>query len=160
MATTRKPPTRTARTAKFIRTRNLHHTVPALAVFGVAAYQSYWHTVEVVARAGEGAHGVGHIFAIAVDGMMIVASRYITAAPTKLGKGISVGAFVVGVLMTLGMNYLAADHNWLSRLIAVIPAVTLIGTAAMLHWGTRRPATRTARKVTTAKATPKIRSIA
>jgi hypothetical protein len=158
--TTRKPPTRTAKVVKFAKARNLHHTLPALAVFGVAAYQSYWHTVEVVARAGEGGHGVAHIMAISVDGLMIVASRYITASKTRSGKVLSAVGFVLGMLATLGSNLAAADANPLSRAVAVWPAVALIATACILHWGNRpakRSATRSAAKVTN---TAKIRSIA
>lgn len=162
MTTTRKPATRTARITRWAKARNLHHTLPALAVFGVAAYQSYWHTVEVVARSGEGGHGVAHIMAISVDGLMIVASRYVTSSKTRSGKVLSAVGFVLGMLATLGSNLAAADANPMSRAVAVWPAVALIATACILHWG-NMPAKRartnsTARKATT--ATPKIRSIA
>jgi hypothetical protein len=158
MATTLTRSARISRWMKSAKGQQLTHTTPALIVFGVAAYQSYWHTLEVVARAGEGAHGVGHVMALAVDGMMIVASRYITHSGTRMGKAISAAAFVIGMAMTVGMNYLAADPNPLSRLIAVIPAVALIGTAAMLHWGGKKPAkkpaaARTRSTGTTTKAT-------
>lgn len=155
MATT--PASRTARLQRWMKSpkgQSATHTAPALVVFGVAAYQSYWHTLEVVARAGEGAHGVGHIMALAVDGMMIVAARYLTHSATRTGKVISAAAFVVGMAMTIGMNYLAADPNPLSRLIAVIPAVALIATAAMLHWGGRKPAKKPAARRTAATGTP------
>lgn len=161
MATT--APTRTARISRWMKSakgQQLSHTAPALVVFGVAAYQSYWHTLEVVARAGEGAHGVGHIMALAVDGMMIVASRYVTHSSTRAGKVISAAAFVVGMAMTIGMNYLAADTNPLSRLIAVIPAVALIATAAMLHWGGRKPAKKpVTRRTAVAGTTTKGRAL-
>jgi hypothetical protein len=155
MATT--TPSRFTRLARWMRSakgQQFTHTAPALVVFGVAAYQSYWHTVEVVTAAGEGAHGVAHIMALAVDGMMIVAARYMTHAPSRVGKVISAQSFALGVLMTIGMNYLAADPNPLSRLIAVVPAVALIGTAAMLHWGGRKPAKRPAQARTRATGTP------
>lgn len=159
MTATRKPPTRTAKVVKFAKARNLHHTLPALSVFTVAAYQSYWHTVEVVARSGEGQHGVAHIMAISVDGLMIVASRYITVSKTRAGKALSIVGFVLGMLATLGSNLAAADPSALSRAVAVWPAVALIATACILHWG-NRPAKRQGRSQTAAKNTPaKLRAV-
>jgi peptidoglycan/LPS O-acetylase OafA/YrhL len=156
MTTTRKPASATTRVARWFKSpagEKLSHRVPALVVFGVAAYQSYWHTVDVVARAGEGDHGVAHIMALSVDGLMMVAARYITHAPSRLGKAVAFVAFILGVAATLGTNMAAADPNMFSRVVAVWPAVALIGTAAMLHWGDRKPAKKPVARRTPVVAT-------
>lgn len=146
--------TRISRWIKGPKGQQLTHTAPALVVFGVAAYQSYWHTVEVVTRAGEGGHGVAHIMALGVDGMMVVAARYITHSATRVGKLVSVASFVVGILATLGMNYLAADPNPLSRVVAVLPAIAMVGTACMLHWGGKKAPKRATQPRNRAVGTP------
>lgn len=149
--------TRTARAIRWMRSpagQKLSHTAPALVVFGVAAYQSYWHTVEVVVRSGEGDHGVAHIMALSVDGLMMVAARYITHAPTVLGKVIAFVAFIGGILATVASNVMAADPNGFSRSVAVWPAIALVGTAAMLHWGERKAPRTAAKRRSPAVGTP------
>lgn len=117
-------------------------------VFGVAAWQSYWHTVEVSTRYGEGSSA--YIMAFSIDGLMTVAAGYVSHAKTKLGGGLAFAAFGLGVVAMLGMNYLAADPNPLSRAVAVYPALAMVLTGAMLHWSPqaakpvrKRPAVRT-----------------
>lgn len=115
------------------------HRVPALIVFGVAAWQSYWHTVEVATHYGEGASAP--IMPLGIDGLLVVANRYMTHSKTRSGQVISVLAFVFGVLATLAINMLAADPNPISRLLAALPAVAMVFTAGMLHKA-ERPRTR------------------
>jgi hypothetical protein len=132
---------RTMRVKRYLRSANgqqLTHRVPAGMVFAVAAYQSYLHTVEVTRHAGEGVV-TSHMMPLSVDGLMIVAARYVTHAKTRWGKLISFVAFVLGVAATLAANIMAADDNTVSRVVAVWPAVALVFTAGMLHWGEMRP---------------------
>ncbi len=146
---TRRPLSRSARVRRFVAGptgQKLSHRIPALAVFAVAAYQSYWHTVEVALRAGESSV-TAHIMPASVDGMMMVAARYISHAKTRAGKGIAASAFVVGTFATLAANVMAAQPNLFSRVVAGWPAGSLVFTAAILHWGEMRakPARRPAR---------------
>jgi hypothetical protein len=138
--TTRKL-SRAARARRYLQSeagRKLHHTAPAIVVFGVAAYQSYWHTVEVALRAGE-ATVTSHIMPLSVDGLMVVAARYVTHAKTRLGKVMAVVAFLLGISATLAANVMAAEPHWFNRAVAVWPAVALVGTACVLHWGEMKP---------------------
>ncbi len=141
----------------------IYHT-PAAVVFGVAAWQSYWHTVEVATRYGE--HNTAYLLPLSIDGLMVVAARYVSNARTRRGRILATGSFTVGVSAMLASNYLAADANPFSRAVAVWPALAMVLTAAMLHWSPqrsqavqrpiRRPATkRTPAKVVTPPA-PKI----
>lgn len=143
--------TAAARITRYFRSEAGHRItrrVPAAVVFAVAAYQSYWHTVEVTHRAGESAV-TAHIMPLSVDGLMIVAARYITEAKTMWGKALSFVAFLAGMAATGAANYLAADPNPFARAVALWPAIALVLTAAMLHWG-ERPA----RKAPRARRTP------
>jgi peptidoglycan/LPS O-acetylase OafA/YrhL len=156
----RKPLSRTARLGRWTREHSVTHKVPALAVFGVAAYQSYWHTVDVVASHTRDHAEGAYIMAAATDGLMIVAARYITHAQTRLGKALAAGGFTLGVAATVTANILAADPDPVSRGVAVFPALALIATALILHFGNRpakrparRPATKTAKAQAPAKAT-------
>jgi Protein of unknown function (DUF2637) len=117
--------------------------VAAGVVFAVGAYQSYWHIAEVTARAGEDAV-VSHIIPLSIDGLMIVAARYISEARTRTGRVFAFVAFAAAMGATVTCNYLAAEPNPLSRAIAVWPALAVVCTAGLLHWGDMRPKTRRA----------------
>lgn len=142
--------TRVKRINRYLHTpsgQRLNHMMPAVAVFAVAAYQSYWHTVEVVVRAGTNGHvEVAYMMPLSVDGMMVVAARYVTHAKTRLGKAMAVVTFILGVSATLAANMMAASPHVFNRIVAVWPAVALVCTAMALHWGEMRPRRRVARK--------------
>ena len=131
-----------------INWKKTSQVVPAAVVFGVAAWQSYWHTVEVATRYGEGASA--HIMPFSIDGLMVVAARYMAHAKTRAGRWLAGFWFAVGVVSTLAMNVLAADANPVSVALAALPALAMVGVAAMLHWAPqaaqpvrkRRPAAR------------------
>jgi peptidoglycan/LPS O-acetylase OafA/YrhL len=131
---TRKPLTRTQRLARWFKSdagQKFTHRVPALIVFGVAAWQSYWHTVEVATHYGEAASAP--IMPLGIDGLLVVANRYMTHSKTRSGRIVSVLAFVFGVAATLFINMLAADPNPIARFLAALPAVAMVFTAGMLH---------------------------
>lgn len=150
MATTRKPPTRTKRIANWLASpqgQKATHLSPAMAVAVVAAWQSYWHIVEVAVRAGAGSHGGAYLLPFCTDALLVVAAKYITRARTALGKGVAGFSFLLGVAATLGANWLAADAGIVAHVVATWPAVAMVATAAMLHWGEphrRQPAKRKA----------------
>lgn len=131
--------------------------IPAYAVFGVAAWQSYWHTVEVAQIYGES--DSAYIMGLSVDGLMIVAARYISGSRTKAGKIVSILSFSLGAVATLAVNLLAAEPNLISRAVAAWAAVAVILTSTMLHYGEtkkaparRRPAAKRAPAKVPAKA--------
>lgn len=131
----------------------LSHVGPAAVVFGVAAWQSYWHTVEVAMAHGESTSA--YIMPLSVDGLMIVAARYITHARTRVGRAAAIVGFVAGVVATFTANLAAADPTLFARCVAAWPAVAMTMTAVVMHWGERpaksKPRTRTTR---TANVTP------
>jgi hypothetical protein len=114
------------------------HLAPVVAVALVALYVSYGHIRHVAL-----AHGYGEIGAdllpLSVDGMVIAAARYITRARNAVGRACAVGAFVLGILATLAGNLLASQHDIIGRGTAVWPAIAVVGTGAVLHWGEARP---------------------
>ena len=120
-----------------VRGRKLSHTIPGAVVFGVAAWQSYWHTVEVATRYGEATSA--YVMPLSVDGLMVVAARYITHARSRTGRVLSFAGFILGVAATVGANVMAADPNPISRVVAVWPALAMTITAGMLHWGELAP---------------------
>ena len=137
-----------------INWRKLGHVAPTYVVFGSAAYQSFWHSIHVAA-----AHSASDpwLLPISIDGVMIVAARYVTHARTKAAR------WLAGVVMGLGMaamvviNYLAAPAgDIIGQAISVWPAVGMILTAALIHWAPqapqkarKRPAARRPNNVTT-----------
>lgn len=142
---------RTARMVRWFRSpsgQRLSHLTPALGVFAVAAYQSYWHQVEVALKAGETAVS-SHMMPISVDGMMIVAARYVTHAKTRTGRVIAFMAFGIGVVATLAANLMAANPTMFSRAVAVAPAVAMVSTACVMHWGERKAKATPRRRTTT-----------
>jgi hypothetical protein len=130
--------------------RKLWQLTPASVVFGVAAWQSYWHTVEVAQRYGEGASA--YIMPLSVDGLMIVAARFLDHARTRAGRWLAGVSFGMGVVVMLGANILAADPNPLSRVVAAYPALAMVAVAALLHWAPVRTTPR--RRKRPANVTP------
>lgn len=112
--------------------RKIANHAPAATVFAVAAWQSYWHTVEVAIKYGEGSSA--YIMPFSIDGLMIVAARYMSHAKTRGGRILAGAWFALGVVATLGINILAADPNPVSVILAALPACGMVGVAAMLHW--------------------------
>lgn len=134
--------------------RKFAHHAPTATVFGVAAWQSYWHTVEVATQYGEG--DTAYVMTFSVDGLMIVAARYMAHAKTTLGRWLAGASFLVGVVVTFGINILAADPNPVSRTLAAVPAVAMVGVAAMLHWSPQaaRPVRKATRRASRTNVTP------
>lgn len=141
---TRKQPNKVVKFFRSPQGIRLTHQAPALMVFGVAAWQSYWHTVEVATHYGEGASAP--IMPLGVDGMMVVAMRYLTHSQTKTGKTAAALGFLLGVAATVFINLLAADPNPISRTLAVLPAAGMVVTSAMLHLGERKAKRATRRR--------------
>jgi hypothetical protein len=129
------------------------HALPTYVVFGAAAYQSFWHSIHVA-----GAHGAADpwLLPISIDGVMIVAARYISHGRTRAARVLAGTVAILAMLATLGVNALAAPHGDLIGLaVAVWPALGMTLTALLIHFAPqkapvvrRRPATRRAKNVT------------
>lgn len=132
--------------------RWLTRTGPALSVFLVSAYVSYGHIESLTLAAGQSIT-VAAIMAIAVDGLMVVSGNYITAARTRVGKVWAVTGFLVGLLASLAANVLSAPPTVLGRAVGAFPAIALVLTAGVLHWGDKRPKTKRKPAVVAPKAT-------
>lgn len=129
--------------------RNAANHLPAIAVFGVAAVQSYMHTVEVAIRYGEAASA--HYMPFSIDGLMVIAARYISHAKTKTARVVAIIAFTLGFLAMAGINFLAADDNPVARAIAIWPALAMALAGALFHWAPQKPVRRTTRRRIPAK---------
>lgn len=138
---TRKSRSRVARWLRSESGRRWAHRVPALSVAGVAAWVSYWHMVTVATMAGQ-TGASPYLEPLSVDALMVIAARYITRARRTLGKVWAVTGFILGAGATLTANVLSAQPTALGRAVAAWPAVALVVTAAVLHWGEMRPKPR------------------
>jgi hypothetical protein len=130
--------------------KNLTH-LPVAVVFFAAAYQSFGHTVEVSSRYGEA--DSAWLMPLSIDGLMIVASRYVTHARNTAARIAALLVFVAAAGAMLMMNYLAADPNAIARIVAMLPALAMIAAGALLHWAPQRTTVKrrrpAARKPTT-----------
>lgn len=145
-----------ARTGKALRSetaRTWSHRSPALMVAAVALYVSYWHIREIAA-----AHThdliAPMILPLSVDGLLIVSARYVTRAKTPLGKVFSMVGFVLGMLATLAGNLLTSDGTAIGYGVATWPAVAVIVTGVILHWGDAKPKAKAATPRTRAAKAP------
>jgi Protein of unknown function (DUF2637) len=115
-----------------------------VAVAGVAAYVSYWHAVTVVTGHGETAVR-GHLYPVAIDGIIIAASmvildaaRHVEAAPVL--AWVLLGA---GILVTLAANVAFGIAFGLSgALWAAWPAIAFVGCYELLMLLVRASARR------------------
>jgi hypothetical protein len=115
-----------------------------LAVAGVAAYVSYWHSVEVVT--GHGEPGIiGHLYPVVIDGIIVAASmvlldaaRHHEDAPRLawllLGAGIAV---TLAANVAYGAGYGVAGALW-----AAWPAAAFVGCYELLLMLARASARR------------------
>lgn len=132
---------------------HIQRVAPAAVVFAVAAYQSYWHTVEVATANGE-AH-TAYLMALGTDGLMVVAGRFLMSKTpaTRLARWTSGTAFVLGVVATFAVNILAATPTPAGMFMAVWPAVAMTATTLVMHVGDQRPKPATRARKTVAKGT-------
>lgn len=141
MAGPRKPPSawkRLNRWARGAEGQKWTHRAPALLVAATALWISYWHIRHVCLDHGYDVVGAS-LAPLSVDGLVIVASRYVTHAKTWAGKISAYLGFTAGVAATLFGNLLTADPDLWSQLIATWPAAAVVLTGLILHLGDRKP---------------------
>jgi hypothetical protein len=152
----RKNTTRLARAAGWLRSdagQKLTHRSPALLVAGVALYVSYFHIREVLIHHGYDQIGAA-VTPLSVDGLVIVAARYISHARTPIGKAFAGAGFAAGVLATVAGNVLAAEPTTVGYATAVWPALAVVLTGGILHWGDAKPKPKRQRRPQPAAARP------
>lgn len=137
--------------------RSVVANLPAVAVFGVAAYQSYAHTVEVATRYGEA--DSAHLMPFSIDGLMVISARYISHARTMTARVVALVAFTAGFLAMAGINFLAAEPNAVSRIISMWPAFAMALAGALLHWAPQKPTATRRRRTPAKKPTTNVRPI-
>lgn len=119
----------------------------AYTVFGVAAWQSYWHIVSLATRYQPHDPApllpTAYLLPLSIDGVMLVSSKYLHA-PTRPRRALAALAFGLGVLGTLLANVFSAPPTLGARILAAAPAVGMILTAGILH-ANKRPAPRAPR---------------
>lgn len=120
------------------------HRAPGLIVAAVALYVSYWHIRHVCLVNGYDLVSAS-LTPLSVDGLVIVSARYISKAKTALGKGCALFGFLLGVAATLAGNLLSAQPTTIGYGVATWPAIAVVATGAILHWGDakKKPAKRT-----------------
>lgn len=111
---------------------------PATLVALVAGAVSYRHIHTVTVAAGEPGW-VAAIMALSIDGLMVVSANYITAAKTPSGRIWAFVGFLAGLGASVAANIMAAQPTLVGRVVAGWPAVALVLTAGVLHWGDKRP---------------------
>lgn len=147
-------PATTARqkAAKQASIDKLTNTVPAALVFGVAAYQSFWHTVHVALAYHQDIVSA-FLMPFGTDGLFVVCARYVTAAQTRLGKAFAVVGVVLAMAATVAFNLAAAGPGVGSKLVSMWPAVGMITAALVMHYAKPHKAPRRARKANAKTAT-------
>lgn len=114
-------------------------------VAGVALYVSYWHIRGEALNHGYDAVGAA-ILPLSVDGLVIVSARYVTRAKTLVGRLASAVGFALGVIATLIGNLLTADGTPVGYGFATWPAIAVVATGVILHWGDAKPKPKTSVK--------------
>lgn len=140
--------------------RTFTNTLPAVAVFGVAAYQSYWHTVHVALAYGQDAVSA-HIMPIGTDGLFVVCANFVTAARTRMGRNLAIAGVFIAMATTLGFNLAAAPGGLGHKLVSLTPAVGMIVAALVMHYATphRKMPAKKATKATASKTSSNVKAI-
>jgi hypothetical protein len=118
--------------------RKVWTAIPTYVVFGAAAYQSFGHAIHLADK-----HGAADpwLLPISIDGLMVVASRYVSHGRTKAARLLAGGVVVFAMLAMLTINFLAAPAgDPIGQALSVLPALGMIATAALIHWAPQKPA--------------------
>lgn len=120
---------------------------PTWVVFGAAVYQSFGHSIHLASE-----HGANDpwLLPVSIDGLMIVAFRYVSHGKTPAARWIARVVLGFAMLAVLAINYLAAPSgDLIGQGLSVLPALGMIATTVLIHLvpqakapTRRRPATR------------------
>lgn len=142
------------------KVRHRARQIPTAIIFGIAAWQSYGHIVELADEYTTDSL-TPYLLPLSIDGMIIVATRYL-ADPRPDTRALARLALALGVVGTLLANVAVAPPNPVARLLSATPAITMIITALILHTGTRpkpktEPQTTRTTQATTRTTRPRSR---
>jgi hypothetical protein len=104
---------------------------PIYAVFGVAAWQSYWHIVEVAAKYGETESA--YAIPLSLDGLLLLAQRHLTHARSRSARLLAAFIYAAGLAATLLANVAAAQPTPGGRILSAWPALSMVGASLLLH---------------------------
>jgi hypothetical protein len=107
-------------------------------VAAIAAWASYRHMVHLAQHYGQPVD-IAYLLPLSVDGMMVVASLAMVAAGRI--RASAVAAFLIGIGASLWANGLAAEPNWVARVISAWPALALVLVVELLVRQPRRKPT-------------------
>jgi hypothetical protein len=123
---------------------------PIYAVFGVAAWQSYWHIVEVATKYGETESA--YIIPLSLDGLLLLSQRYLTTAPSRPTRALAASIYALCLVATLVANMAAAQPTPGGRIVAAWPALSMAGASLLIHLWPAAQAKRQAKQAQQAKA--------
>ena len=106
-----------------------------VTVASIAAYASYEHMRALSLHAGQ-TPSIAALLPLSVDGLVIVASVAIVDGRQR--KGSAWCAFVLGVVVSLVANVLAAGPTLTDRCVSAWPSVALLATVEVIARGGRK----------------------
>lgn len=110
---------------------NLRAKAPTWVVFGAATWQSFGHSIHLAE-----AHGASDpwLLPVSIDGLMIVAFRYVSHGKTRTARVVAGMVLSVAMLAVLTINYLAAPAgDVIGQGLSVLPAVGMILVTVLMH---------------------------
>ena len=137
----RKPPSRWVRFNRWARSaegQKWTHRAPALVIALAAFYISYEHIRQAALDHGYDKLGAS-ILPLAVDGLVMVAARYISHAQVWYGKLTAFVGMAAATVATIAGNLLTAEPAFWDRAAAATPAVLLILAGLTIHLGDKKP---------------------
>lgn len=123
---------------------------PIYAVFGVAAWQSYWHIVEVATRYGE--QQSAYIIPLSLDGLLLLSQAHLTRAPSRPTRALAASVYGLCLVATLVANVAAAQPTPGGRIVAAWPALSMASASLLLHLWPQAKAKQQAKAEQAAKA--------
>ena len=106
-----------------------------VTVAGIAAFASYEHMRSLSLHAGQ-SPSIAALLPLSVDGLVVVASVAIVDGRER--KGSAWAAFVLGVVVSLVANVLAAGPTLTDRCVSAWPSVALLATVEVIARGGRK----------------------
>lgn len=106
-----------------------------VTVAAIAAFASYEHMRSLSLHAGQ-TPAISALLPLSVDGLVVVAS--VAIVDGRYRKGSAWAAFVLGVVVSLVANVLAAGPTLTDRCVSAWPSVALLATVEVIARGGRR----------------------
>lgn len=105
--------------------------LPTWVVFGAATWQSFGHSIHLA-----DSHGASDpwLLPVSIDGLMIVAFRYVSHGKTRAARILAWTVLAVAMAGVVGINYLAAPAgDRIGQVLSVAPALGMIAVTVLMH---------------------------